>query len=68
LTQDDQEPTADADANGTASAMLADGNENDEDLREFVASHQSLPEWYHRAQVGTQHWMRLALSCYKCSL
>lgn len=50
LTQDDHDTTTDENAN----AMLADSSDSDEDVRDFVASHQSLPEWYHRAQVSTQ--------------
>ncbi|XP_021926177.1 uncharacterized protein LOC110832969 isoform X4 [Zootermopsis nevadensis] len=49
LTQDDRDNTADANAN--VNAMLADNSESDEDVRDYVESHQSLPEWYHAAQV-----------------
>ncbi|GFG35514.1 hypothetical protein Cfor_09161, partial [Coptotermes formosanus] len=33
-----------------ADAMLANSSEGDEEVRDFVASHQSLPQWFHRAQ------------------
>lgn len=52
LTQDDRDNTADANAN--VNAMLADNSESDEDVRDYVESHQSLPEWYHAAQVSLQ--------------
>jgi len=34
-----------------ADTMLANSGEGDEDVREFVASHQPLSDWFRRAQV-----------------
>ncbi|XP_023723277.1 uncharacterized protein LOC111873097 isoform X1 [Cryptotermes secundus] len=31
--------------------VLTDNNENEEDAGEFIASHQSLPEFLHRVQI-----------------
>ena len=38
-----------------ADTMLASSGESDEDAREFVASHQSLPDWFRRPQVSMMH-------------
>jgi hypothetical protein len=38
-----------------ADTMLASSGEGDEDVREFLASHQSLPDWFLRSQVSMVH-------------
>jgi hypothetical protein len=38
-----------------ADTMLANSGEGDEDVREFVASHQPLSDWFRRPQVSMKH-------------
>jgi hypothetical protein len=38
-----------------ADTKLANGGEGDEDVREFVASLQSLPDWFRRPRVSMMH-------------
>jgi len=38
-----------------ADTMLANSGEGDEDVKEFVPSHQSLPDWFRRPQVSMIH-------------
>jgi len=38
-----------------ADTMLSSSGESDEGVREFEASHQSLPDWFRRPQVSMMH-------------
>jgi hypothetical protein len=60
LTQDESE----------SDTMLANSGEGDENVREFVASYQSLPEWFRVPQVSVTREkcfgnFRLCSSCVK---
>lgn len=49
LLQELRSPSAQGDPD--AYPVLTDNNENEEDAGEFIASHQSLPEFLHRVQI-----------------
>lgn len=51
LLQELRSPSTLGDPDADADAVLTDGDENDEDAGEFIASHQSLPEFLHRVQI-----------------